>query len=87
MPFSISRLLSSRETDISQRVDIGVIHILDGSIFLMNISSESPMRFPHNYVKSSVGITLINHMFMLTTFEKNVVASGVGLEEFSTPAS
>ena len=28
-----------------------VIHILDGSIFLMNISSESPMRFPHTYVK------------------------------------
>jgi hypothetical protein len=52
-----------------------VIHILDGSIFLMNISSESPMRFPHNYVKSSVGITLINRMFMLTTFEENVLIS------------
>ena len=38
------------------------------------MSSESPMRFPHTYVKSSVGITLINLMFMLTTFEKNVVA-------------
>jgi len=34
------------------------------------MSSESPMRFPHTYVKSSVGITLINRMFMLTTFEK-----------------
>jgi hypothetical protein len=32
------------------------------------MSSKSPMRFPHTYVKSSVGITLINRMFMLTTF-------------------
>ena len=39
------------------------------------MSSESPMRFPHIYVKSSVGITLINRMFMLTTFEKNFFAS------------
>ena len=28
------------------------------------------MHFPHSYVKSSVGITLINHMFMLTILRK-----------------
>jgi hypothetical protein len=44
-----------------------VIHIQDGSIFLMNINDFriTYMHFPHTYVKSSIGITLINRIFML----------------------
>ena len=52
-----------------------VIHILDGSIFLMNINEfRITYALPTYLCKVKCRNKLINRMFMLTTFEKNVVA-------------